>query len=68
MSVIFIDLNNDPSGNFSTCLHRSDQKIREVSTSCCGGKKMVVEFKCEERNIFPVTPEICSRCKVYKSK
>lgn len=66
MSVVFIDLNNPGDGKMSNCKFRSKSKVNQEEKLCCGRKRMMFEFKCEKRNIFPLKPNICESCNEYE--
>ena len=61
---------NSGSINFNTCKFRSkEQDSRLIKRCSCQGGDYVLEgYWCEQRQIFQVTPEICSECPEYKSE
>jgi hypothetical protein len=64
------EVNINPSSNFNTCKHRSTEEIDKLikRCSCQGGDYTLKGYYCEIRQIFQVTPEICSECPIYESK
>ena len=56
--------------NFHTCKFRSEEEQDRLikRCSCQGGDYNLRGYWCEQRQIFQVTPEICSDCPEYKSE
>jgi len=65
--IIFIDHTGDqPGERMSKCLNRSPLKIHGKVSTCCGGSKDIEAYKCNARNIFPLTNEICLNCSKFR--
>ena len=56
---------SESNGKFETCKGRAEKPSKEKD--CCG--KYIFGFRCNFRNIFPITPAAhCMGCKKYVPK
>lgn len=67
--AIHIDYKEDnPFSKLNQCKYRSASKIEDINKSCCGKNKIVLGFKCLERDIFPLNNNICDKCTIFEIK
>jgi hypothetical protein len=61
---------NENTLKFNTCKYRSAELEKKLiqRCSCKGGNYTIEGYRCEARQIFQVTLEICNNCPVYESK
>jgi|688.fasta_scaffold825136_2 hypothetical protein len=54
---------------FDTCLFRSKSlQERTIKRCACKGGDFILQgYYCSAKDLFQVTPEICSNCELYKS-
>jgi len=48
--------------NFDTCINRSETSIVKKVKTCCNNYQDIEGYNCNERNIFPLSHEICNGC------